>query len=161
LLTEVGDLGREETLYRSDSGARLLTVVPAALKAGETQEVKIFGMNFPQNLQASAISLGAGVAVQSLSQQGEDTVLAQVMTEKGAKVGPRQAKLQGVEGEFPLYVYKTVDYIRILPEQTFSRPGGVRTPKLLQQFEVVAYLNGADGKQGTKDDVQLGRVGPI
>jgi quinohemoprotein amine dehydrogenase len=161
LLTEVGDLGREETLYRSNSGAKLLAVVPAALKAGETQAVKLFGMNLPQNLSASAMSLGAGVSVQSLSQQGDDTIVAQVTTEKGAKVGPRRAKLQGVEGELPLYIYKAVDYIRILPEQAFSRPGGVRTPKLLQQFEVVAYLTGADGKKGTQDDVSLGRVGPI
>ena len=161
LLTEVGDLGREETLYRSDGGVKLLAVVPAALQVGVTQEVKLFGMNFPQNLSASAMSLGAGVSVQSLRQQEDDTVIAQVTTEKGAKVGPREAKLQGVDGELPLYVYKTVDYIRVSPEQAFSRPGGVRTPKIFQQFEVLAYLNGADGKKGTKDDIQLGRIGPI
>jgi quinohemoprotein amine dehydrogenase len=161
LLTEIGDVGREETLYRSGSEAKLLTVIPAALKAGETQKVKLFGMNLPSNLTTEAVSLGEGVQVQSLNQSGNDTVIAEVVVGKGAKVGPRQAKLQEVEGQFPLYVYKTIDYIRLAPEQAFSRPGGVRTPKILQQFEVVAYLNGKDGEKGTKDDIKLGRVGPV
>ena len=87
--------------------------------------------------------------------------MAEVVAEKEAKVGPRQAKIQGVEGEKPLYVYQTIDYIRLSPEQAFSRPGGVRTPKIFQQFEVFAYLNGEDGVKGTKDDVKLGRIGPI
>lgn len=161
LLTDIGDLGREETLYKSGSGAKLLTVIPAALKAGETQKVKLFGMSLPQNLSAEAITLGAGIKVQSLSQSGDDTVMAEVVTEKEAKVGPRQAKLQGVEGELPVYVYKTIDYIRLSPEQAFSRPGGVRTPKIFQQFEVFAYLNGPDGEKGTKDDIKLGRISPV
>ena len=161
LLTEIGDVGREETLYRSGSGARLLTVIPAALKTGATQKVKLFGMHLPSNVTAEAVSFGEGVKVQGLSQGGEDTVVAEVVVAKDAKVGPRQAKLQGVAGELPLYVYKTIDYIRLAPEQAFSRPGGVRTPKLLQQFEVVAYLNGKDGVKGTKDDIKLGRVGPV
>jgi quinohemoprotein amine dehydrogenase len=161
LLTNIGDIGREEKLYRNDSVAKLLAVVPAALKAGTTQEVKFFGTSLPQDLDAAALSLGEGVTVQSVRRQGEDTVVAQVTTEKGAKVGPRRANLQGAEGVVPLAVYRTVDYIRISPEQAFSRPGGVRTPKRLQQFEVVGYLNGVDGKKGTQDDIQLGRVGPI
>ena len=161
LLTDIGDLGREETLYKSAGRARLLTVIPAALKAGETRKVKLFGMNFPQNLSAAAVTLGEGVKVQSLSQSGDDTVVAEVVAEKEAKVGPRQAKIQGVEGEKPLYMYQTIDYIRLSPEQAFSRPGGVRTPKIFQQFEIFAYLNGEDGVKGTKDDVKLGRIGPI
>lgn len=161
LLTEIGDVGREETLYRSGSGARLLTVIPAALKTGETQKVKLFGMHLPSSLTAEAVAFGAGVKVQELSQGGEDTVVAEVVVAKEAQVGPRQAKLQGVAGELSLYVYQTIDYIRLAPEQAFSRPGGVRTPKLLQQFEVVGYLKGKDGVKGSKDDIKLGRVGPV
>ena len=161
LLTTIGDLGREETLYKSGADAKLLTVIPATLKTGETQKVKLFGMNLPQNLTAEAVILGEGVTVRSLSQSGDDTVIAEVVTDNGAKAGPRQATIRGVEGKIPLYVYTTVDYIRLSPEQAFARPGGVRTPKVFQQFEVFAYLNGKDGVKGTKDDVKLGRVGPI
>ncbi len=161
LVTARGDLGMDETLSKGGRGPRVLTVIPAALKAGETQKVKLFGMNFPGNLTAEAVSLGNGVKVQSLSQAGDDTVVAEVAVEKGAKIGPRQAKITGVEGEPRLYIYKTIDYIRLSPEQAFARPGGVRAEKISQQFEVFAYLNGKDGVKGTKDDVKLGRVGPV
>src|SRR5262249_24935215 len=152
---------REETLYKSGADAKLLTIIPAALKAGETQKVKLFGMNLPQNLTAEAVSVGEAVTVRSLSQSGDDTVVAEVVADNGAKAGRRQATMRGVAGKIPLYVYKTVDYIRLSPEQAFARPGGVRTPKVFQQFEVFAYLNGKDGVKGTKDDIKLGRVGPI
>jgi len=117
-------------------------------------------MNFPGSLTAEAVNLGEGMKVQSLSQAGDDTIIAEVAVESGAKIGPRPAKIAGVEGEPQLYVYKTIDYIRLSPEQAFARPGGVRAQKIFQQFEVIAYLNGKDGVKGTKDDVKLGRVGP-
>ncbi|HEV8714122.1 MAG TPA: quinohemoprotein amine dehydrogenase subunit alpha [Candidatus Binatia bacterium] len=161
LLTARGDLGMDETLYKDDHGARVLTVIPTAVKAGETQKVKLFGMNFPGNLTAEAVRFGDGVKVQSLSQAGDDTVIVEVAVEKEVEVGPRQAKITGVGGEPRLYVYKTVDYIRLSPEQGFARPGGVRAEKISQQFEVFAYLNGQDGMKGTEDDVKLDRVAPV
>jgi quinohemoprotein amine dehydrogenase len=161
LLTEIGDLGMDEMWYKSGEKARLLSVTPPALRTGETQKVKIFGMNFPSGLEAAAVSLGAGIKVQSVSQSGDDTVVAEVVAEQGAAVGSRQVKVQGVDGTLPLHVYRAVDYIRLSPEQAFSRPGGERAPKISQQFEAVAYLSGKDGVKGTKDDVKLGRVAPI
>jgi len=160
LLTAHGDLGMDETLYKEGRGARVLTVTPAALRAGETQKVKLFGMNFPEKLAAEAVRFGDGVKVRSLSRAGDDTVVVEVAVEQGAEVGPRQAKITGVEGEPRLYVYKTVDYIRLSPEYGFARPGGVRAEKISQQFEAFAYLKGPDGVKGTADDVQLGRVAP-
>jgi quinohemoprotein amine dehydrogenase len=160
LLTERGDLGMDERLYKDNHAARILTVIPTALRAGETQKVKLFGMNFPAGLTAESVSLGSGVKVQSLSQAGDDTIIAEVVVEQGAKVGSRHAKITGVEGEPRLYVYQTIDYIRLSPEQGFARPGGVRAEKISQQFEAFAYLNGKDGIKGTKDDIKLGRVNP-
>ena len=73
-----------------------------------------------------------------------------------AKVGPRSIKIAGVEGEMPFYLYKTVDYISITPERGYGRPGGVRGPKVNQQFEAFGFTNGPDGKP-----VNIGRVGPL
>jgi quinohemoprotein amine dehydrogenase len=39
-----------------------------------------------------------------------------------------------------------------------ARVGGANFPKQYQQFEAVAYNNGADGKPDTKDDLDLGIV---
>jgi quinohemoprotein amine dehydrogenase len=161
LLTPVGDLGMDETWYKSGDAARVLFVTPPALQAGEKQKVKIFGVNLPQNLTPTAINLGAGVQVQSLTQSGDDTVIAAVEVTKGAAVGSRQGKIQGTTGTVPLYVYRTIDYIRLSPEMAFSRPGGERAPKVFQQFEAFAYVKGPDGTKGTKDDVKLHRVSPV
>lgn len=161
LLNDIGDLGMEEKLYRKKDAARLLTITPAALKADGKQQVKLFGMGFPSGLSASAINLGDGVKIQSLTQNGDDTVIAEVVTEAAAKFGPRPVKIAGVQGDASLVVYATVDYIRLAPEQGFSRPGGIRAKKIMEQFEAIGYANGKDGVKGTKDDVPLGRVAPI
>jgi quinohemoprotein amine dehydrogenase len=161
LLTGLGDLGMDETLYRVKGDARLLTIIPSALKTGVTQKVKLFGMNFPSGLTASAANLGEGVTLQSLSLSGDDTVIAEVMVEKGAKIGAHQVKIDGVGGDVTLQVYNKVDYIRLSPEQGFARPGGIKARKLMEQFEAIGYGNGEDGVKGTKDDVRLGRVAPI
>jgi quinohemoprotein amine dehydrogenase len=161
LLTPVGDLGMDETWYRGGGKARLLSVFPQALQVGKKQKVKIFGANLPPNLAPTAVSLGAGAQVQSLTQSGDDTVIAEVEVTNGAAVGTRQGKIQGVEGALPLHVYRAIDYIRLSPEAAFARPGGEYAPKVFQQFEAFAYLNGADGIKGTKDDVKLHRVSPV
>ena len=161
LLTDIGDLGLEETLYRNAGQARLLSVIPAALQTGKSSTLRLFGMNFPEDLTAATISLGQGVQIQSLSRTGDDSVVVEAKVDADASVGRRQATIQSVAGELPLSVYKTVDYIRLSSEQAFSRPGGIQTPKVFQQFEVFGYLNGPDGRRGTADDVRLDRVSPV
>ena len=161
LLTGLGDLGMDEELYRVKDEARLLTIIPPSLKAGATQNVKLFGMNFPSNLTVDQVNLGGGVKIQSLSQSGDDTLLVEVTTDQDANVGARQAKINGVQGVAPLQVYHRIDYIRLFPEQGFARPGGIKARKLMEQFEAIGYLNGEDGVKGTKDDVRIGRVAPV
>lgn len=160
VLTPVGDLGMDETWYRSGSTAQLLSVSPTAMQVGEKQTVKIFATSLPANLTAAALNLGNGVTITSLNQAGDDTVVAEVAAAKGAAVGPRQVRLQGATGTLPFYVYRSIDYIRLSPEMAFARPGGDHVPKYMQQFEAFAYLNGPDGVKGTKDDVKLHRVRP-
>ena len=55
-------------------------------------------------------------------------------------------------------VYDTIHYIKVTPAWNMARVGGVVFPKMLAQFEAVAYHNGPDGKPDTKDDVRLGVV---
>ncbi|MGE0684029.1 MAG: quinohemoprotein amine dehydrogenase subunit alpha [Candidatus Binatia bacterium] len=161
LLTGLGDIGMDEELYRLQEHARLLTIIPAALKTGEKRSVKLFGMNFPSGLSATAINLGEGVKVVSVVQTDDDTVTAEVTIEKEAKVGPRQVGVEGMQGNATLQIYHQVDYIRLFPEQGFARPGGIKARKLMEQLEAIGYGNGKDGVKGTQDDVRLGRVAPV
>ena len=162
LLTNFGDLGMDETWYRRRGGARLLTVSPAMLQAGSPQTVKLFGMGFSgEMLSADKFSFGEGVGVLSLRLDGNQTIVAEVFAKAGGPEGPRTVSITGVAGTGQVAVYEAVDYIRITPERGFARPGGIRTPKIFQQYEVVGYANGPDNAKGTDDDVKLGRVGPV
>jgi len=162
LLTPVGDLGMDETLYKVGgsgaqlSGAQLVKAIPKSIQTGQTIKVRLFGMNFPPNVSADAISLGDGIKVESVNQSEDNTVVAEIAADKDAKIGPRSVKIAGVEGEQPFYLYKTVDYISITPERGFGRPGGTRGPKVNQQFEAQGFTHGPDGKP-----VNIGRVGPL
>jgi quinohemoprotein amine dehydrogenase len=57
-------------------------------------------------------------------------------------------------------VYDKVDFIQVTPGSALARLGGgsATHPKGYQQFEAMAYANGADGKPHTADDVELGPV---
>jgi len=156
LLTPVGDLGMDETLYKAVGGAQLLTTIPKSIQAGKTVKVRLFGISLPANISADAIGVGDGLKVESVTQSGDNTVVAEIVADADAKVGPRSIKIAGVEGEQPFYLYKTVDYISITPERGYGRPGGVRGPKVNQQFEAFGFTNGSDGKP-----VNIGRVGPL
>lgn len=162
LLTNFGDLGMDETWYRRQGGARLLTVSPAMIQTGSPQTVKLFGMGFSGDiLSADKFSFGEGVGVLSLRLDGNQTIVAEVFAKAGVAEGPRTVSIQGVAGERRVAVYEAVDYIRITPERGFARPGGIRTPKIFQQYEVVGYTNGPDNAKGTDDDVKLGRIDPV
>ena len=162
LLTNLGDLGMDETWHRRQDGARLLRVSPAMIQTGSSQKVKIFGMGFSGDmLSADKFSFGEGVGVLSLRLDGDNTVVAEVFAKADVQEGPRKVSINGVAGEGQVGVYEAVDYIRVTPERGFARPGGIRTPKIFQQYEVVGYANGPDNTKGTDDDVQLGRVGPV
>lgn len=161
LLSLVGDLGMEETLYRNTGTARLLAVSPTALKTGASHMLRLFGANLPDSLRAAAVSLGSGVTVQSVWKADKDTLMAKVSVAADADSGARPVGIEGVEGDGHVVVYDAVDFIRVSPEQAFARPGGIQTPKIFQQFEAVGYLYGADRRKGTADDVKLGRVEPV
>src|SRR5262249_17411545 len=97
LLTEFGDLGMDEELCRKKELSGLLTIIPAALKAGETQKVRLFATGFPANLPESALQFGDGVKVQAMTRSSDDTIVVEVTTEKGVKIGARQVKVSGVQ----------------------------------------------------------------
>ena len=55
-------------------------------------------------------------------------------------------------------VFDKIDAIKVTPVAGMARVGGINFPKQFQQFEAIAYHNGADGKPDTKDDLNLGAV---
>jgi quinohemoprotein amine dehydrogenase len=55
-------------------------------------------------------------------------------------------------------VYDKVDYLKIAPNWSMARVGGVMFPKMLSRFEAHGWSHGADGKPDTPDDLDLGAL---
>lgn len=162
LLTNFGDLGMDETWYRSQDRPRLLSVSPTAVRAGQAQTVRLFGMGFSETLLSGGrIGFGDGVQVSSARLEGDTLIVVDVLAGAGAAEGLRTVTITGAAGQAQVAVYDAVDYIRVTPERGFARPGGIRTPKIFQQYEVVGYVNGPDDAKGTDDDIRLGRIAPV
>ena len=162
LLTNFGDLGMDETWYRRTDRARLLAVSPRSVRTESTRTVRLFGTGFSETLLSDGgLTFGDGITVSSARLEDDTSIVAEVSVEAGAAEGMRKVGVEGATGQAQVAVYEAIDYVRVFPERGFARPGGIRTPKIFQQYEAIGYANGPDEKKGTDDDVRLGRVAPV
>ncbi len=75
-----------------------------------------------------------------------------------APPGARDLVVSGVVSRAAVASTDQVDFIKVKPDWAMARVGGVVFPKMLAQFEAIAYSNGPDGKPDTDDDIELGLV---
>jgi quinohemoprotein amine dehydrogenase len=156
---EYGELGADVTLRRLGREPLVTGVHPRALRRGANgQEVRVFGANLPASPAASAVDFGPGVRVREVRREGPDALALRVDVAADAPVGERDLFLDGVTHTEAVAVFDRVDAIRVLPAAGMARVGGEVMPRQLQQFEAIAYHDGPDGKSGTPDDLELGRV---
>jgi quinohemoprotein amine dehydrogenase len=152
------ELGIDVRLDRLGREPMILGPERTGLLAGSTgQSVRIHTANPPSSVQARDLDLGPGVTVTQVSQTG-DVVTATVDVAGSAVVGPRDIVMAGVVKPAALVVYDRVESIRVTPEWSMARVGGVTFPKMFAQFEAWGYHNGPDKKPGTPDDVKIDQV---
>ncbi len=154
------ELGWDVSLYRRSEETRLFTADEAALKAPSSgNSVFLFGTGFPEDLAASDFTLGAGVTVTG-ARRGTNghAVELTVDVAEGAELGGRMVSFRAVRGPRAIVLYDTIDYLKIIPAEGFSRIGGAIRPKQLERFEAVAYHRGPDKKPWTDDDFAIRRV---
>ncbi|HQZ39340.1 MAG TPA: quinohemoprotein amine dehydrogenase subunit alpha [Vicinamibacterales bacterium] len=154
------ETGIDVQLRRVGGDTAILGVDRSGLRQGATQTVKIFVANPPSALQARDVDLGPGVTVTSASLAG-DVITAGVAIASTATVGPRDVVIGGVVKPAALVVYDKVDALRVVPDWSMARTGGVSYPKMFTQFEAWAYQNGPDKKPGTDDDLRVGMVDAV
>ena len=153
------ELGFDVHLYRVGNDPLILGMEPRALRAGsERQEVRIFGANLPGVLSPEAVDLGPGITVRRVVRSDADSATLIVSIDDDASVGPRDISVSGARRPESGFVYDQIHAIRVNPEWGMARVGGARMPKGYTQFEARAYNQGADGRTGTDDDVDLGVV---
>jgi quinohemoprotein amine dehydrogenase len=150
------EIGMDVTLRRIGSDPIVLGVEPTAVRAGSTQTIRVYGHNFPSSVAAADLDAGRGLQITRITSTTPTLVTAEVTVAAEAPDGPRDVFLAGSRQPSALAVYRKVDYIKVEPRAGMARVGGARMPKQLQQFEALAFANGADGKPDTKDDIALG-----
>ncbi|HZP41846.1 MAG TPA: quinohemoprotein amine dehydrogenase subunit alpha [Candidatus Binatia bacterium] len=135
-----------------DGGHAILAVVPRYVRAGRDATVAIHGTGL-----AGAPDFGPGVAVVRTVAASPDTVRVVVRAGADAPDGPRDVAVGETRAPGAFTVFRRVDAVRVEPAFAIARVGGNgKTPALPAQLEAVGYLNGADGKPGTADDVRIG-----
>ena len=158
-LEEHPEVGGEEQLYLKTGPARIIGVLPRALKIPTAEtSITIVGINLPTGLGAADLHLGSNIKVISIVKNTSSQVVARVAVQPGAAVGLLNVDLRGTLGQKLLGLYDELGYIRVLPERGSARVGGVYVPKQSEQFDAVAYSDGPDGIAGTEDDFEIGTV---
>lgn len=153
------EFGFDVTLTRASADPTVAAVLPSALKAGSKQvSVRIFGDNLPAKVVPADIDLGAGVTVTKVVSAGPRELVVTADVADKAVPGQRDVAVKGAVLVKALPVYETIDYLKVTPETSLARLGGLKFDKGYEQFEVTGYANGPDGKPKTSDDVALGPV---
>ena len=131
----------------------LISVSPALLKSGETATLRVSGNKLP-----ATFDLGPDVRVEKVVRVSEDESQLTVKVADGAATGWRKlgAGMAGTDIKFA--IYRQLDSVRVEPPFAFARLGGGTNPPVTAQFQAIGYLNGADGKPDTEDDIRLGPV---
>ncbi|HYW32696.1 MAG TPA: quinohemoprotein amine dehydrogenase subunit alpha [Gemmatimonas sp.] len=153
------ETGMDVTMTRLGMNAVVAGVAPRALRAGtRSQAVTIFGANLPRSVATAAVDFGPGVSVDRVVRATTDSVTVVVSVDSTAAPGARDFFLEGTTLQAGVTVYRTVDRIAVTPLAGLSRVGGIVFPKQVQQFDAIAYDNGADKKPNTEDDLEIGPV---
>ena len=109
-------------------------------------------LNAP-SVQASDLDLGPGVTVASASVAGN--VITASVSAAAEATPPRDLVLAGAVRPGALVVYDKVEQVRATPEWNLARTGGVNYPKMYARFDAWGYMNGADRRPGTADDIRI------
>lgn len=153
------EFGFDVQMVRADRGPSVGAVTPSVLKSGSTVEMHILGDQLPANPTAAALDLGPGVKISKVLSSRADELVLNVEVSSTAKAGARDIAIGGSVLEGAYTVYGRIDYLKVTPETSLARLGGSpKHPKGYQQFAVVGFDKGPDGKVGTPDDVPAGPV---
>jgi quinohemoprotein amine dehydrogenase len=153
------EIGLDINLRRTGKDPLLLGVDRNSARTGSTGlSLKVFGANLPASLSTADIDFGRGIRVTGVTGTTPDSAVVQLDVAADASIGARDLFVSGAVLPGAVVVYDKVDGIKVLPVAGLARVGGIQFPKQFQQFEALAFHDGADGKPDTKDDLNLGAV---
>jgi quinohemoprotein amine dehydrogenase len=153
------EFGMDVSLARLGASAVIANVNPRALRTGvRDQQVTVTGSNLPRDAQGAVLDFGPGVRVERVVRADGDSVVVRVAVDSAAPIGARDLFVAGAALRGATVVYDKVARIKVTPLAGMARIGGAAFPRQYQQFEAIAYHNGADAKPDTDDDIEIGPV---
>ena len=153
------EFGFDVKMERAGDTPQLITTDRTSLKTGtQGTAVKILGDHLPADIAAADLDFGVGVTVKRIASHSATEMVAEVDVATDAVSGKRDVVFRRSVLPAAIAVYDRIDYIKVVPQSTLARLGSETHPKGYQQFEAIAYQRGADGKNYTADDVELGAI---
>lgn len=152
-LADNDTVGAHMSAVRVDGASpQVMAVHPSHIRQGTTATVKVHGVGL-----SDAVDLGAGLTSKVVSADS-NTVVLEVTAAADAAIGPRDVSAGKATAAASMVVFDKVDRVAVEPAATYARVGDADGPIAPEnaQFEAVGFMNGADGKAGTDDDVRIG-----
>jgi quinohemoprotein amine dehydrogenase len=156
---EYNEFGVDVKMERASDGPMLVSTDRTAFKTGsQAAPIHIFGDHLATDIAPADLDFGAGITVKRISSHTASELVAELDVASDALPGKRDIAYRRSVLPAAIAVYDRVDYIKVVPQSTLARLGSQTHPKGYQQFEAIAYQRGADGKNYTADDVELGEI---
>ena len=145
------ELGGHWVAQRAGGAARVLAVLPRALKVGTRQRVIVLGRGL-----SGKVDLGPGTSVRVGRRAAYGLVLS-VRVAGDAAPGYREVRVWALSGRDLLVVYRHVDRVQVEPALAIARLGGGTLLPVDAQFRAIGYtdVRAADGQRTA---VSLGAV---
>lgn len=156
---EYQEFGADVKLIRSSADPILIGLDRSALKTGSTAiRVRMYGESLPGTVVPADIDFGGGVTVKKIISHNAGEIVAELDVAADAVSGRRDVYIKRAILQSAIAIYDRVDYIKVTPDTSLARLGSETHPKGYQQFDAIGYQRGADGKNHTADDVELGPI---
>lgn len=147
-----------EAFYRSSGASRLFAAFPQALRVmpEKEQELTLVGVALGGNLSPADIQFSdQNIRVTKVVESTGSKLVCRLKVNRGASIGTVDVSVNGVSFE-NLKVYDKIDAISVSPRIGRARVScGAAYPAQGVQFVARGIHFGADGKQGTSDDLVL------
>jgi quinohemoprotein amine dehydrogenase len=152
------EFGIDAHLTRATEQPSLTAASLFSLQSPSTTELRLYGNNFPGDVKAADFDFGTGIKVKRIVNKTPTLVTVEVDAEAKLTPGMRDISMKRSTLERAFTVYDKIAYLKVSPDASMARLGGVVAAKQFAQFEAIAWSAGADGKPNTVDDVPLGPV---
>lgn len=142
-------------LKSTNKDTSILGIYPTSLKAGETTTLTIIGNNLDKN-----IKLSQGLKLNKILEAASNKLVLDATASSKYDVKEIDFTINSKKFEKEFVVYKKLDGLTITPNYAISRigDGGGAMPKQHAIFEAYGVIAGSDGKVGTADDINIGKV---